>query len=604
MITTYIQISSSGPRISRQAYRLFHVLLAALLVIALEFMVVWGDHEPAVALANAESIGFEQTPPQNLTSDSGETSGIAQVGEEDPAGNEPGAEATGISEPGDEFTPTSTTATNYIFLPVAVSSEATGSDSGSGDATPIEINPEGTYYVATNGSDSTGTGSSSKPWKTLNAAVRKVPDGSKIVVRPGTYTGKVILERVFSRGITIQSDVPYKAKLRNSNDKVITGTGAGYTIIGFDIAHSQGATGMYVIQLQDPIKNGNGGERFTLRDNVIHDSYNNDLLKINNGAKDIVVEGNMFYNMGGPEVDNHIDVNSAINITIQDNIFFNDFADSGRTNRNNTGHYIVIKDSNGNNDGIQGSSNVKIRRNVFLNWQGEVGSSFIGLGDGASYSFYQAQNIMIENNLFLGNTNNKIHGTIKVIGAKDVTFRNNTILGDLPSNSFSMRLMKSSSGLKNVNIRFYNNIWSDPAGTMGADSPTGRQRFSNTPKDETQSFSLNSNLYWNNGKTIPSSSSDLINYTNDSARVTANPKLPTNLSGIVPPCWDSGKQLFDDGSTTIRQAFTRLVNQYAKIASDSPARDRANGNNAPDHDILNKPRDVGAKDIGAFEWRP
>jgi len=515
-----------------------------------------------------------------------------------------------------------------VFLPFAlVDPAAAGDEAPAGEPDPVDsgepvpdgdpadggllddydlyvVNEASTYYVATDGSDSSGTGSSSRPWKTISHAVKKVSDGSTIIVRPGTYNGKVLLDRKFSNGITIRSDKPYQAKLRNSSDKVITGTGAGYTIIGFDIAHNSGASGQYVIQIHDSRQDGTRGRRYTLRNNVIHDSYNNDLLKINNGAKDIVVEGNMFYNMGGPEVDNHIDVNSATNITIQDNLFFNDFRDSGRTNRNNTGHYIVIKDSNGDSDGIRGSRNVRVRRNVFFNWEGEVGSAFIGLGDGRKFSFHQAQDITIENNLFLGNSSNKIHGVIKIMGAKNVTFRNNTVNGDLPSNSFSMRMIKSGSGLKNVNVRFYNNIWSDPEGTMGADAPNASQRFSNTPKTDTESYSINSNLYWNNGRSIPTNSSDLINYTKDGGRVVGNPKLPTNLSDLTPPCWDAGKKQFDDGSTSIRQAFTRLVNRYGKISSTSPARNQANSNNAPSDDILKNPRNQGAPDIGAFEYRP
>jgi len=47
-------------------------------------------------------------------------------------------------------------------------------------------------------------------------------------------------------------------------------------------------------------------------------------VKINNGAGEVTVEGNIFYNQQGS--DEHIDVNSATDVVIQDNIFFNDFA--------------------------------------------------------------------------------------------------------------------------------------------------------------------------------------------------------------------------------------------------------------------------------------
>ena len=57
------------------------------------------------------------------------------------------------------------------------------------------------------------------------------------------------------------------------------------------------------------------------------------------------------------------------------NIFFNDFAGSGRSNNNDTSSHIVIKDSN------LGSHNITVRRNVFLNWEGSTGSNFILIGE-------------------------------------------------------------------------------------------------------------------------------------------------------------------------------------------------------------------------------
>jgi hypothetical protein len=601
-----------------------------LLIVAIWFMAVWGNQGPAASLAHFGSLNFhsngsdnhpflfgqvdneqdqqgeeppESTPPgesaptESAPTESAPTESAPDDGSA-PAETAPAEEPTEILEPGTVLTPTASLGTNFIYIPVAIY-EIGGEESGN-----LEINPEAIYYVATNGNDSSGNGSSSRPWRSINTAIRRVPDGSKIMVRPGTYNGKVVMERIFSTGIIIQSERPYQAKLRNSSDKVVSGYGRGYTLTGFDIAHNPGASGTYIIQLWKSSGNGSSGQRITIKDNVIHDSYHDDLLKVNAGARDIVIQGNIFYNMGGPNVDEHIDVNSAYNVTIQDNIFFNRFEDSGRTNHNSTGSFIVIKDSNGANDGVSGSHGIDVRRNIFLNWQGEVGSAFIGLGDGNNYPFYQAWDILIENNLFLGNSNNKVHGPIKAMGVKDLTFRNNTISGDMPSNSFSMRLMKSSSGLKNVNVRFFNNIWADPAGTMGADTPTGTQRFSNTPPSDTDSFSINSNLYWNSSRPIPVNPNDLINYTRDSRAITANPRLNTNHGGIIPPCWDAGRLLFDGGSPTIREAFKNLIWQFGYIPSDSPARDSGNDANAPADDILGNPRNVGAKDIGAFEWRP
>jgi len=48
---------------------------------------------------------------------------------------------------------------------------------------------QGTFYVATTGSDATGDGSIGSPWRTIRKALDNVPDGSLVLVRPGTYTG-------------------------------------------------------------------------------------------------------------------------------------------------------------------------------------------------------------------------------------------------------------------------------------------------------------------------------------------------------------------------------------------------------------------------------
>ena len=59
-------------------------------------------------------------------------------------------------------------------------------------------------------------------------------------------------------------------------------------------------------------------------------------------------------------------MNSVTDVTIRDNIFFNDFAGSGRTNNNDTGSFIVVKDSNAGDDEQIGSERITVRRNVFL----------------------------------------------------------------------------------------------------------------------------------------------------------------------------------------------------------------------------------------------
>ena len=96
--------------------------------------------------------------------------------------------------------------------------------------------------------------------------------------------------------MTVQSEQAYQAQLRHDDTVVICYFCQGITLSGFNIAHTGAGAGRYVIQIQDLNGDGSGGRQVTLRNNIIHDSRNNDLLKINNGADTITVEGNIFYN--------------------------------------------------------------------------------------------------------------------------------------------------------------------------------------------------------------------------------------------------------------------------------------------------------------------
>lgn len=471
------------------------------------------------------------------------------------------------------------------------------------------------YYVSTIGNDNTGDGSSEAPWATITHAVDTVPDGSTVLVRPGTYFGRVRLRQQFDQGITIQSGTPYAARLRNDDVVVTSYTGQGITMEGFDIAHSGSEAGGLVIQIQDllgdiPGPGENGSDpvvsRLTLRNNILHDSYNNDILKVNNGATNITIEGNIFYNQTGS--DEHIDINSAADIIVQDNIFFNDFEGSNRVNGNDTSSYIVVKDSNGADDSYLGSRNVIVRRNIFLNWQGSTGSNFVLVGEDGQ-AFYEADGILIENNLMLGNSTNVMRAAFGIKGAKDVTFRHNTVVGDLPSLAFAMRLNQEGNNLPNENIRFYNNIWSDPTGTMGAENPNRPNDFSDTPVGETASWTLENNLYWNGGIAIPANADEVINVSSDAAAIMDDPQLPSSI-GIVLPRWDDNANQFADGALTIRDAFVNLVTQYGTPAEGGAAIDSATPDEASGDDILGNSRpqnrlaDVGAIEVNATIEQP
>jgi hypothetical protein len=445
----------------------------------------------------------------------------------------------------------------------------------------------GTFVVSPDGCDDPAAGSAKKPFATVNYAAQQVPDGSTIVVRPGTYRGRLNLGRKYELGLVIRSEVPYQALLRNQATQVIRCYGCrGVTIEGFDIAHEGPGAAPIVVQIDGD--GGKGGEDIVLRNNVLHDSYKNDILKINNGARRVLVSGNIFYNQASH--DEHIDVNSVVDVVVEDNVFFNDYAGSGRIPPGDSASFIVIKDSNGDEDGILGAENITVRRNVFLGWQGGRAFGFVLVGeDGKPY--FEARDVLVENNLFLGDSAEAMRSPFGVKGGERTIFRNNTVLGDLPGKAFATRINREGDNRKGETIRFYNNVWDDPTGTMA--------HFSDARPDDVGSFSMSHNLFWNGGASIPLSFSDAVNYTADRERVVANPGLP-DPRGLVLPRWLPEKQRFADGSVAIEAVRSRLIDRYARPATARAVMDRADPRNAPVDDIRGRKR--GDKpDIGAFE---
>ena len=440
-----------------------------------------------------------------------------------------------------------------------------------------------THYVAVDGDDAPDRGTQQSPWATISYAIDNVADGATILVGAGTYNGQVRLDQKFSSGIVIRSLPLYQARLRHDNGAaVICFTCQGVTLEGFDIAHSANNDRGLVIQIQT-----SEARDVVLRNNIIHDSTDNDLLKINNGTRDILVQGNLFYNQAGS--DEHIDINSVENVTVVDNVFFNS------TSQDVTSSYVLVKDSNGTSDGIVGSKDIKIRRNIFFNWQGNGGQSFVRIGEDNTPTF-EAENVLIENNLMLGNSSRMMRSAFTVGGSKDIRFQFNTVVGNLPSRSFT-RLVRG--GLSNENVILSNNIWSDPTGTLGAEGFAGADVFE-ALSGANASVTLDNNVYYNGGDAIPTDTGQEVNIGDDNNAKIGNPRLPSQ-GGIVVPVYNGNS--FAGGFSTIRQVFVDLASRYGKPATGSIAINQASSANVPLDDLLGAPRtsnaDIGAIEVGA-----
>jgi len=453
------------------------------------------------------------------------------------------------------------------------------------------------YWVAPlpEGNDSY-PGTFAQPWATLDYASAQVLalGGSNCTVwfKDGLYTGTHDLHERFSTPTTFKAVNPYQAILQHDG-LVLELSGAQHILFdGFEVRHSGPTAGALVVYLS--WSDALWTENIIFRNNIFHDSYNNDLLKLHDGTRFVTVENNLFYNQGASE--EHMDVNSVTDVVIQDNLFFNDFAGSGRINANDTKSFIVIKDSNENTDGLEGSERITVRRNIFLNWEGGS-ETFVQVGaDGKPY--HEAEDVRLENNLMIGNAQNEVYAAFGVRGGQNITFTHNTVVGDLPSSAYAFWISLKDLNPPNQNIYFYNNLWSDPTGTMGADLSGSSNEFSAGDPAQTSNLVLDNNLYWNGGAEIPPG--DLVSpLVHDARRVVADPLLNTDQTGIILPRWNGSA--FLSGNTSIRQEFERLVNLYGSIPADSPAIGKADPAFAPADDILGRPR-TATPGLGAYEY--
>lgn len=449
------------------------------------------------------------------------------------------------------------------------------------------------YLVsARRGSDS-NSGSYDRPWKSIQHALESVPSdgGFRICVDDGEYPEQITLGRRdgFTSAVRVEALNPYQARL-NNRDKIIiklngdsaSHTSFNITFAGFEIYRpDSSATGSSNIYLYK-------ADNVTIENCIIHDSYNDDLVRILHSTN-VTMQFNVTYNGGSGE--EHYDINGGSqNVVVQDSVLFNAYPETGRP-EDTPGVQIVVKTSYPDADGR--TRNVTIHRNVFMYGQSVPTRGFIAIGGDNRYEgYYEAEDVTVENNLFIAN-----EGLIEqmipvtILGSRRIYLRANTFRGDADS-SFRLfgRARKESLSPPCTDLFYDNNIFLDPTNTTG--------HLIRGTSSDIEYGAIRNNLYWWGGASIPTNSEDYFNCYDDRQAIVSDPLLVSPADPLPLPIWTGS--VFVGGHGSVSEAHAAFVETYARPSVTSPLVDAADPTRMPVDDIMGKTRDA-APDIGAYE---
>jgi hypothetical protein len=444
------------------------------------------------------------------------------------------------------------------------------------------LSSDGAYYVSPGGSDSAGNGSLESPWRTVSYALDHGPSngGFSVVLLDGEYPDQVTTDRSFAEPVQVRALHDYQAVLVNTGSTPIKLGGSSDAHKSFNITFSglevkglgsgsQGYALVYLWKADDVV----------LENCIIHDSYNNDLMRVLHSAR-IKIRNCVFYNPDdSAEV---IDINGGSqDVVVADSIFFNDYAASGRP-ASSSMLFVLIKTSQPDDDGI--TRRITVERNIFLardcetRWESQL---HIG---GDSKTYYTAEDITVQNNLFVASDGQNAGLPIRISGARNVLIRANTMRSGPGSFQAMGDIERPTSGPICTNIQYANNVFLDG----------DPDRFIRGDSEDVENSSLDNNLYW---RTPPITLSDYFNYMVDRHAMLADPQLPPDGDSISMPVWLG--RVFAGGYGSIPGVFAANVQRYAVPAAGSPVVDAASGDMPPD-DITGSSR-YGAPDVGAYE---
>ncbi|GEM_PF-4403272 len=119
------------------------------------------------------------------------------------------------------------------------------------------------------------------------------------------------------------------------------------------------------------------------------------------------------------------------------------------------------------------------------------------------------------------------------------------------------------ANMANNDIRYFNNVWSDPSGTM--------DDFSDTTPGQTDPWTLHNNVYYNGGNALPEDGNELVNPSDDVAAIVGDPVLDDPADATI-PTWNSSAGQFTDGSQNICEARWRRRTSMSGVTSRSRRR--------------------------------
>lgn len=604
-----------------------HLIISVLIITIISSLVVAGFTQKKSISKSEEGV----TNQEHDTSDSRNNQEENKVELED---IKPTTKAQATPKPTIVSTPTSTPGSTTSTSNSSNSSNSSSSTSSTGqsDSNSVVTENDTSIWVSTTGDD-TNTGTTSSPLATINAAISLVEDGGTIYVKDGTYNQKISLSSTnrFTSMTTIKAENALKVRLQyndsgSENDEVIKVDGAkNVTITGFDITSS--AVGCATALVDISGGNDLAAENIVISNNVIHDitidsgctnGSPGDLVKAlsdGGGVTKLLVSSNIFYNQGPGE--EQLDINGVYGTSetdygakLQGNIHFNNF---NTEPTNQTQAYVTIKDSLGDTDGAgsdtEGARYIYVERNEYLNWQGRSDTQILQVGnDGKSY--YEAQDVVIRNNLIQGNSTDTVHGAFQIANVNNVKFIYNTISGDLPQGTtgqFAFHYsLKGTPGIAPNNIVVKNNIFSDPTGTYGRRSNLSHRHITNAGGVSAAGLTHASNVYYNSSTGFASvtSSTGFPTPLSDSSGTIGDPVLTTTSVDL--PVYDFDTAQFASGTVggsydSISDEHTRIRSAYANLGLGSVAIGAADDVDCPTTDIQGNARPATGCDAGAWE---